>query len=370
MSKINIIQFMPYFPPHKWWVETVWEEISDYWIKKQLWEVINVVFDVWQVENINYSQKWYKVFLLPSFDIIPNFPFPKFWKKNFWKVFLELNNFVKTSNEVRVISHTRFFISSLIAGLFSKINKLKWIHIEHGSDYVKLSSKLKSKISYIYDKIIWKWILKNSDKLLAISQACKNFINNEFVKKDVEVFYRWICLNINENFNKDWDIKIVFVWRLVYLKWIFDLIESYKKLNTNIELIIIWDWEDRTNLKEKSAWFDIKFIWYKSREFIINFLTLNNCILVNPSYSEWLPTTIIEWLLTKNLVIATNVWGTWEISNLQDLILYNPWDIISLTNNLKYALNNYENLVGISFNNVSKKFSMDDNILTLYNLIK
>jgi len=27
MKKVNIIQFLPYFPPHKWGLETVWEEI-------------------------------------------------------------------------------------------------------------------------------------------------------------------------------------------------------------------------------------------------------------------------------------------------------------------------------------------------------
>lgn len=93
MKKINIIQFMPYFPPHKGWVETVWEEIADYWVKKWYGEFINVTFDVWQIEVNDYINKWYKVFLLPSFDIIPNFPFPKFWKKKILESFFRFKNF-------------------------------------------------------------------------------------------------------------------------------------------------------------------------------------------------------------------------------------------------------------------------------------
>ena len=49
MKKINIIQFLPYFPPHKWWVETVWEEIGKYWVKNDMWEFINVVTEFEQI---------------------------------------------------------------------------------------------------------------------------------------------------------------------------------------------------------------------------------------------------------------------------------------------------------------------------------
>lgn len=46
--KLNIIQFLPYFPPHKWWLETVAEEWSYFYVKKAFWEVINITFDVGQ----------------------------------------------------------------------------------------------------------------------------------------------------------------------------------------------------------------------------------------------------------------------------------------------------------------------------------
>jgi len=55
---------------------------------------------------------------------------------------------------------------------------------------VKLSSKFKTKLSIIYDKIFGKWIFEKSDKVLAISEACKSFINSDFVKREVSVFYR------------------------------------------------------------------------------------------------------------------------------------------------------------------------------------
>ena len=155
-EKINLLQFTPYFPPHNWGVETVAEEIADYWTKKWYGEVITITFDVGQESPHpqsfsfggegsirSYNQKWYKVFLFPSFDIIANFPVPKIWKREFWKVLKELKNYILQNQNTRIISHTRFFLSSFIAGLFARKNKIQWIHIEHGSDYVKLSSKIK-----------------------------------------------------------------------------------------------------------------------------------------------------------------------------------------------------------------------------------
>jgi hypothetical protein len=40
--------------------------------------------------------------------------------------------------KIIIQTHTRFFLSSFIGWLFAKYHKLKWIHIEHWSDYVKL----------------------------------------------------------------------------------------------------------------------------------------------------------------------------------------------------------------------------------------
>lgn len=398
MKKLNIIQFMPYFPPHKWWVETVWEEIWKYWLKKWYWEFINVIFDVWQnsfiktfnkenliYQNNNliwYKKNWYTVFLLPSFDLISNFPFPKFWDKKFWIIMKIIKQLYQSNSllweeggqeqKYVIITHTRFFISSLIWWIFARKNKIKWIHIEHWSDFVKLSSELKSKISYFYDIIIWKWIFKKSDKILAISEASKIFINKNFIKKQVDVFYRWIDL-INLDKIKNKQIRLVFIWRLVTLKWVDLLIRAFTKIHQNISLDIIWDWEESHYLKQLVTELEIKdkvnFIWYQDKNFINNYLSSNKVILVNPSYQEGMPTTVIESLFYKNLVIASNVWWTKEISNLEDLILFKVWNISDLQEKINFAIENYDNFAWKSKLLIDNKFNRENNIEKLYNLI-
>lgn len=382
MEKVNIIQFMPYFPPHKWWVETVWQEIWINWLKSNLWGFLNVITSFEQEDNLEKNEKiifenqiiWYKKddiinLVVPSFEIINNFPIYKFWDKKTRLIFKYLKLYLQENKNIRVITHTRFFLPSLFWWIFARKNKLNWIHIEHGSDYVKLSSKIKTKLSIIYDKIFWKWIFNKSDKLLAISEACKNFINREFIDREISVFYRWIEIP-DFSINKSWDIKLVFVWRLVALKWVDYLIESYKELNIKNELIIIWYWEEKQNLEKVSKWSNINFLWFKNREFIIDYLSKNNCIVINPSYSEWMPTTVIEWLLSKNIVIASDVWWTKEISNKSDLIIFESWNKKQLKQKIVFAIDNYDDLKWKSYIEINSKFSREQNIINLYNLVK
>jgi hypothetical protein len=404
---LNIIQFMPYFPPHKGGLETVWKEIWENWVKSWFWEVVNVITSFEQEGNLKdfekkgswhfndfgihqndttsiifdwkiiwYKKNWVVNLVIPSWEIVNNFPVYKFLskKKNLVFKYLEtsLNSPLVRGDEATitvVLTHTRFFLTSLFWWIFARKNKLKWIHIEHWSDYVKLSSKFKSYIAYLYDRIIWKWIFKKANKLLAISEASKNFIEKVSRKEKVEVFYRWLDIK-KYDWIKSWNIKLVFVWRLVALKWVDDLVEVYKNSKIKSKLIIIWDWEERENLQEKSKWYNIAFLWSKDRNFIIDFLYKNNVILVNPSFQEWLPTVVIEWLLTRNIVVASDVGGTKEISNKKDLILFKAWDKEDLEEKLKYALDNFENLAWISEKFVREKFSWEGNINKLYEFIK
>jgi len=383
MNKINIIQFSPYFPPHKWWIEIVAEEIWINWIKNDLWEFVNIITDFEQGTELEKNEKiifeneviWYKKdnvihIVILSFDIINNFPMYKFCNKKTRLILKYLKWYIKENQDIRILTHTRFFLPSLFWWIFARKNKIKWIHIEHWSDYVNIRNKLNRKIAYFYDRIIGKWIFKKSDKVLAISEACKTFINTEFVDREVSVFYRWMNFEKNINFVKNWNIKLVFVWRLVKLKWVEDLIKAYKKLQIDNQLIIIWDWEERENLEAIKKWLNISFLWFKNKDFIIEYLSKNKCILINPSYQEWMPTTVIEWLFTKSVVVASNVWGTKEISNQDDLILFEAWNIENLKEKLIFAINNYYDLSWLSFDEVNLNFNRYRNIFNLYNLVK
>ena len=379
MKKTNIVQFLPYFPPHKWGLETHAKQFWEKYVESVFWNVINVITSFEQENKITQDDQitfkweviWYKEngvenLVVPSFEIIPNFSTYKIFSKKFKLI----KEYLKTKNINIVITRTRFFLTSFIWWRFAKRNKIKWVHIEHGSDYVKLSSNFKNLIAKIYDHTIWKRIFKNANQLVWVSNACKDFIQKEFVKRDVEVIYRWIELQEIDN-KKEWELKLAFIWRLVKLKWVEDLLKSYKNLNINIWLDIIWNWDELSNLERyvfKNKLNNVKFLWFKDKKFIVNYLSKNKIILISPSYQEWLPTSVLEGLFYNNVVVASNVWWTSEISNKDDLILFEAWNIKQLTEKIKVAIKNYDKLVWKSKKTILEKFSWDKNIRDFYNL--
>ena len=53
---MKVVQFLPYFPPHKWGLESVAEEFSKYFVSEWYWEVLNITFSVGQ-ESLKSYQK-------------------------------------------------------------------------------------------------------------------------------------------------------------------------------------------------------------------------------------------------------------------------------------------------------------------------
>lgn len=56
-EKINIIQFLPYFPPHKGGLEDVAEWMSSAYVQAWHGEVLNVVFSVGQEREYGSYEK-------------------------------------------------------------------------------------------------------------------------------------------------------------------------------------------------------------------------------------------------------------------------------------------------------------------------
>jgi glycosyltransferase involved in cell wall biosynthesis len=290
-EKINIIQILPYYPPHKWGLETNAQEWAENWIKKWYWKVINITTNIWtdyewKGKIFKEEKNWIITYYLPSIEIIWNFPVYKFWKKEVRQLFKDL-----WKQNLIIITRTRFFLTTLIWWIFARKYKKKWIHIEHWSWYVKLTSKFKTFIAWLYDQIIWKWIFKKTNKIIPISYACKNFVLKLWWNKINlwPVIYRWFNFinlikknklidNLEEikkinNWKKERKIILWFVWRIYKWKWVKNIIkwlqkiysEDVQKIN-KIKLVVVWDGEDLERLKKlsKQLWLEnnIYFTWW------------------------------------------------------------------------------------------------------------
>lgn len=371
-STMRVAQFVPYFPPHKWGVETVAEEFSKYFISEKCWEVLNVTFSVGQKSLQSYEQEGYKVLVLPAFDIIPNYPFPKFWKKQFRFVL----NQVKKRNPDIIQTHTRFFLSTFIGGICANLWKKKRVHVEHGSGLVKGLVWWKAFFASVYDYTLGKLCLSSADQIVAISQGNIPFIK-KFSKTPIEVIYRGLDFpEIKRKKQNSDSISLGFIGRLVKLKGIDLLISAFADLISDypdLHLQIIGDGEERQNLEKQVQSLNIQdkvsFLGYQDKNTLQNQILPSLDIFINPSLQEGLPTTVIESLLAKCIVVATDVGGTREISDKSDFILVQPDDPDALIYGIRQALAQVD-LCWLSADAVREKFSRKKRILQYANLYK
>ena len=377
MTKKHILQFVPYYPPHIGGVEMVAQSIAEKWAEYSFWNSYIITSDIdvmipntfekilYKNREIGYIQNGVEIFLVPSFEPVHNFPVFNIFSKQYRNIL----SYIKNKNEdISVITHTRFFLSSFFWALFAKKYKYAHTHIEHGSYFVKTGKAIVDTCSKIYDISLWKYSLHKARSVFSISDASGKFIRDNFWIKSTKTWYRGIDIPKN-SIDKTWDVCFLFIGRLTGLKNVSALIESYKSWNFTQKLYIIWDGDERQNLEKQSAWENIEFLWSMENKKTIEFLQTRNCILINPSFQEWLPTTVIEWLMTKNVVIATNVWGTSEISQGYDLITYNVWNREVLTEKMNDALENFSTLSWESYKSVLGKFDWEKGIRELYNNI-
>ncbi len=392
MQKIHVIKFLPYFPPHRWGLESHVQERSQAWTRKWYGDVINVTTPMGQDNSIPkttshheaiiyqgiyiwYKTDGYQVVVLDAFDLIPVFPFPKFRTSRFWTTISYLNTQIKLYKNENIIinTHTRFFLTTLCGGIFAKLNWLKRIHIEHGTDFVKLANPVKTMIAYMYDQIVGRLVFRTAEMTIGISIGCQKFANI-FTKKNIPIIHRgmdFLETKKTISWKKQPNEKTViwFVGRLVTLKWVDLLIHAFnavQKKHPNIVLHIVWDGDQLWELQKLAhdVWLNknVVFLWAKDRSYVANDFLPHVDILVNPSYQEWLPTSVLEWLLSKCVVVATNVWGTPEISTHKDLILVKKWDVADLERGIIYAIQNYPQLKWLSYEYVVQHFDRNKSI--------
>ncbi|MFA5531993.1 MAG: glycosyltransferase family 4 protein [Candidatus Shapirobacteria bacterium] len=314
----KVLVFCPYYPPHIGGLESHADEFNKYLVKNGF--EITVFTPRLPKEAIKKEIRYSKVKIIryPAWEIIPNYPLPCFWKKEYWN----LKNELSSQKYNWVISRTRFFMTSVMAGIWAKKNKIKWLHIEHGSDFVKLNSQFKSFIAKSFDYTFGRWILKRADKIVANSLASAEFCKKIFPKRKYEVIYRGIEINgVKDNLKlkkeyKD-KIKIAYTGRLIDGKGVRDLVEAVSKLlNDNWVLFIVGDGPRKKDLKDYVASLGLKskiiFLGQLERLDSIGVINISD-IVVNPSYTEGLPTSIIEAAKCGKAIVATDVGGTREI---------------------------------------------------------
>ena len=313
----KLLVFSPYYPPHMGGLESHAQEFNEN-IRKFFKEIVVFTPNLPKQNKCLTKEKNIREIRFPAREIVSNFPIPEFWNKDFWRLWKIVNK----DKYSLVISRTRFFLTSLMALFFAKKNKVKWIHIEHGSDYVKLSSWFTTCVARLYDEIIGKLIFKYSDYNVPISKAVDRFIDR-FDKRQRRIISRGINFQEIDAIKADKRImqvykgyiKFVFCGRLYKWKGVersIALIQSLAKEKSKIVFLIVGDGEDYESLKKYESK-NIVFLGKKRRDEAISIMKCGDIYLHSSYPGGGLSTSLLEAMLCSCCPVATKNEGADEV---------------------------------------------------------
>ena len=373
--------------PHIGGLETHVDEFIKYLSKSDNYDISVVAPNIPKYKEFEIKYNNVKIYRYPAFEIIPNYPIPNLLNINFWKIFLKLYKI----NFNIVMTRTRFFTNTLIGFIFAKIrlHKKKLIHVEHGSAFVKVENKYTNKIAYYYDIIIGNIVFNKSDCVIAISNAVKNFISNNFLKcdnnnnhksnksnksnknnsnNDIPLIYRGIEIETIEQIKEDSEItnkfknkvKLCFVGRLFKWKGVENTIKAYKLLPEHIKdntvLIIVGYGEDLKRLKEISEnYLDNGIYFTGKKEFkdAIGIVKASD-IYIHSSYrGGGLSSSLLQAMCCGKAIIASPYEGGNEVINEDRGVLLKDNSPEQIKNGIIYLIKN-KKLIGIYGKNAKK----------------
>lgn len=314
---MRIAVFTAYFYPHKGGVERYVYEIY----RRLVTQGIGVDVITCNTNNAPAEEVFdgIQIYRLDCWHLLGDtYPVPKI-NGNFLRVMRALNR----KSYTFINTQTRFFIQSFIGFLYGKIKGIKVIHTEHGTQHSILSNPVTNLLSKIYDHTFGYIVTKYADCNIAISEASAEFSKHLGASQytviyngtDTNKFKRIQtdlknCLEISPEY-----MIITFLGRLIEAKGVQDLIEVFQEISQShkVKLLIIGSGNYSQELKKMAADNpDILFVGEKSEEEIVDSLSITD-IFVNPSYSEGLPTSVLEAASCGCSIIASDVGGTKEI---------------------------------------------------------
>lgn len=362
---MKIAHYLPYdYDYHPWWLEKIAQTLAHGLSTFTKSEAMIITSDIGMPNAdsptkaiiTNQDADLCQTYHLPSWEMVSNFAIPRLWKSAFWHHY----DTIKTFEPDLIITHTRFFVWSVVGGIVAKLLGKPRVHIEHGMGFVQGYPRYIRWIAWIVDRTRWWWIFRQCDHIITISDQHTSFIQH-FTHKKPTVIYNPIDYQPRKRRDNS-QAHIGFIGRLVPLKGVHLLISALSELqDQERRCTIVGSGSEETKLKELAKTLGlekrIEFIGAKDRADYLHTFD----ILVNPSYQEGLPTTVVEGLIAQCLVVSTCVGATNEINAWSDLILIQPDNSTILAQTLQNLLHNksYRTYQGLSSSQVQAQFDTD-----------
>ena len=212
----------------------------------------------------------------------------------------------------------------------------------------------KPKIPWVIYYFIHRFIVKLRKKYINYfifpSQALKKWFELNWFKNLYHV-KNPVILDWIDNDNINWKENIIlYVWKLIELKWVHLLVKALKELNlNNWKFIFIWDWPlKKALIKDTKNDKRFKFKWKINFKEVKNFYKKSKIVITPSIYFENQPWVIIEWLLYNNIIIWNKSWWIPELLDKNLIINLENKNIKTLKEKILKVIKNNDNYLKIS----------------------
>ena len=316
---MRLLVHAPYFRPHVGGVEAYVEELTGaLWATGRVHGLTVVAPALPGGAAVERDANGTRILRYPGFDAISNFPVPRPSPAT--------ARCLAASTSPRpdlILANTRFFLSSALALGQARRLGVPYVHIEHGSDYVQLDQRWAAAAARFYDQSLGRTVLRRADGLVAISEAARDFVER-LSGRTPQVVYRGLPLARLASVERAVDVAalaagrpvVVYAGRLIDGKGVRDLVEAVGGLADEVLCVVLGDGPRREDLERQAAEAApgrFVFEGYVAEERVIACMKAAH-VVVNPSYTEGLPTSILLAAACGTAVVATDVGGTREIS--------------------------------------------------------
>ncbi len=285
----------------------------------------------------------YRIIRFAAAEPLANFPLPAVWRPAFWRSLRA----AQAGDHDLVISHTRFFPSSLLALACARARRRPLLHVEHGADYVQLGSRFGRALARLYDHGPGRLLLRHADEVVAVSAAAAAFVMRLSGRSAVVIYRGAASLDSGaadaELLRRaDRAPIVLYAGRLIDGKGVRDLIDAFAAVPGPALLCIVGDGPRRADLVAQADGLGLADrVWFRGYlpESATHAAIRAADIIVSPSYTEGLPTTVMEAALLGRAIVATDVGGTGEIvRDEHSALLYAPRDVVALRDALAQLL--------------------------------
>jgi glycosyltransferase involved in cell wall biosynthesis len=336
---LRLLVHAPYYRPHVGGLETYIEEVhASLWATGEVASVCVLTPDLPPgAPHRELQADGTLVLRYPAFEAIEGYPLPRFWSRGYRAARRE----AFATRPDAVVGHTRFFVTSLLAHLHARRLRARHVHVEHGSDYVQMTRRFPGLVARVYDETLGRLTLKLADARIAVSSAASRFVAR-LAHREATVIYRGLPRDRLAAAHPSEDARalaagrplIAFVGRLMDGKGVHDLIDAVDALDHDVVCAIVGDgparapWTARAAAARHPERFT--FPGYLPEVDALSWVMAAD-VIVNPSYTEGLPSTVLWGAACGRAVVASTVGGTPEIvTDEVSALLHAPRDVEGL----------------------------------------